>query len=115
MVCLLSRAADEDGSPGYPHDPADVAVTQELIGRLHELIPRLARDRATVVRLYYFEGKSLTECAEALGKHKAWISRLHVRALSTLLEWLERPMVAAASGGPIRRVSHVCTIAYASA
>jgi DNA-directed RNA polymerase specialized sigma subunit len=37
-----------------------------------------------MIEMTYFQGKTLTEAAERLGKSKSWASRLHTRILEKL-------------------------------
>ncbi len=104
---------------GEPNDQAgsdDPSAGMEFAETLEEVraaIPRLPADEAKIVRMHCFEGKTLTECAAASGKHKAWISRLHARALQRLRQELLDPgSEEATTSVPVPTLA-LCRIAWA--
>lgn len=72
------QIADRQASP-------DEEVSQaELCGRLRELLERLPDSDRELLRLTYFEGLSITEASEKMGRSKSWGSRTHARILERL-------------------------------
>ena len=90
MVYLLSQLGDGDDHPivDQTTDPAQVCETDNLREALHNAIAALPPIEQRLVTLHYVKGCSFTECANALGRHKSRISRLHNRALDLLRELL---------------------------
>lgn len=85
LVILLSELGSDDPQiPGPGVDPAESAARRELGIRVRGALGDLPPLECAVLRLHYFDGLTLTDCARRLGKHKAWISRLHARALDRL-------------------------------
>ncbi len=75
---LAGTIADREAAP-------DEAVAHnELCVLLRGLVDELPENEKSVILLTYFEGKSLTEAAEVLGKSKSWASRVHARVLEKL-------------------------------
>jgi len=80
------------GDSEAPFEVADVkdsgpqqdAIGMELRQRLHELIDALPADAGTLIRLTYFEGKTLQAAADELRISRSWASRLHQRTLERL-------------------------------
>lgn len=71
---------EDNGSP----TPATDVIGRELRHRLHELIDALPEDAGKLIRLTYFEGKSLQTAADELRISRSWASRLHQRTLDRL-------------------------------
>jgi RNA polymerase sigma factor for flagellar operon FliA len=69
-------------------DPLHTAGLDEWRIRLADAMTGLPPDEQTILQMHYFQHATLTECAAQLGKHKAWISRLHARALDRLRDAL---------------------------
>lgn len=76
--------ADEDES-GQPA-PVDVAMQREMVEKLHELIQALPESAQVLIRATYFDGLTLKDAGELLGKSKAWASRLHAKTLDQLAQ-----------------------------
>ena len=75
---LADTVADENLAP-------DEAVAhQELCELIRATVAELPETEKTLIQLTYFEGKSLTEAAEKLGKSKSWASRVHARILEKM-------------------------------
>jgi RNA polymerase sigma factor for flagellar operon FliA len=86
LIQSLSDTAEEPcpSDENDDDDPAEAAVRKELRQRLPAALSALTALERDIVRLHYWEGLSFSDCARRLGKHKAWIGRLHVRALEKL-------------------------------
>lgn len=87
VACLGSWAAargDDDVADRAGERPDEIAMRREMAGRLRELVANLPADMGTLIRVTYFEGRTLTEAAAEVGISKAWASRLHSRALGQL-------------------------------
>lgn len=70
-------------------EPPDESVAHaEVCQLLREIVDRLQEPERTLIRGTYFEGKTLTEVAESLGRSKSWASRLHARILERLADSL---------------------------
>jgi RNA polymerase sigma factor for flagellar operon FliA len=69
--------------------PDDIVMRREMAVKLRELVAELPSDMAALVRLTYFDGRTLTEAATEVGISKAWASRLHSRALGRLAAALQ--------------------------
>ncbi len=68
--------------------PDDAVAHKELCCLIRELVNGLPESEKAIIQLTYFEGKSLTDAAELLGKSKSWASRLHARVLEKLMQSL---------------------------
>ena len=66
-----------------------VAMSRELIERLHQFVGRLPLAAQALIRATYFEGISLQDAGKRLGVSKSWASRLHARALEVLARSLQ--------------------------
>lgn len=89
LVHLLADSGT--GGPAAPEQVADRQMSpdeevsqRELLGRLKELLQLLPDGERTLIMLTYFEGLSITEAAERLGRSKSWGSRTHARILERL-------------------------------
>lgn len=66
--------------------PEDEIEEEEVQRLLRKLLSMLSPVEQELIRLTYYEGMSLKEAADQLGKSKSWASRLH----QTILERLAR-------------------------
>lgn len=66
--------------------PQQDVIGSELRQRLRELIDALPSDAGTLIRLTYFEGKSLQAAADELRISRSWASRLHQKTLDRLAQ-----------------------------
>lgn len=89
IVHLLSENADSN--QGLAETVVDQALApdeaiahQELCELLRTTVAELPETQRLLIQMTYFEGKSLTEAAEKLGKSKSWASRVHSRILEKL-------------------------------
>jgi len=69
-------------------NPEDAYAQAELLGIVRDAIDGLGEHEATVIRLYYFEGKSFESAAESMRISKPWASRLHARGIEILTKRL---------------------------
>lgn len=88
-IVYLTSGAGEDEGEFVVEDrkvgtPDAIAETSELCLALKGAIDKLPEPGKTLIRLSYFEGLSLAEAADQLGKSRSWASRLHARILSQL-------------------------------
>ena len=82
--------APEDIIDEVGQNPEESFAQAELLRRLFRAIDELgARREIEVIRMIYFEGKSISEVARELKVNKAWISRLHARSMSRLAKRLQ--------------------------
>ncbi len=86
----------QDNLPGNSPSGDAVALHQELLAFLRDLISALPEKEAGIVRGVFFEGRTLTEAARRVGISTAWASRLQTRTLADLRVSLE----SAGFGGP---------------
>ncbi len=87
-VARLARRYEEDGPEVEFEDPAAGQAHERRVrmGEITDLIDRLPRDQARLLRLYYFEDLTLEEAGSRLGFRKSWASKLHRAALARLRE-----------------------------
>jgi len=86
MVFLVSNASEE-GSPLDNVDdarPEEALEQAETMTKLREAVATLGEDQAQIIRLFYFEQKSMSEIGAAIGKDKATVSRRHAKAIEAL-------------------------------
>lgn len=88
MSAGLTTAGPLHGSFGE-ESPEHKLIKNESIAHLLDALTRLSERQQTVVRGYYFEGRSLDDIAHELGISKSWASRLHTSALQQLRGALE--------------------------
>lgn len=96
-VFLMSHQDEEEDSlePVDHESAAESAERKELVEKVRRVIDELDDKQAAIIRMHYFENRSLTDCAAVLGHNKAWVSRLHARALDAL-----HPLLDATSADP---------------
>ena len=58
--------------------------------RLREMVDQLPDVERRLVRMVYFEGKTLQDASNQMGISKSWASRLHSRILERLAGQLRR-------------------------
>jgi RNA polymerase sigma factor for flagellar operon FliA len=86
-VFLASGVTSEESEPDDPTDgrsAADEAESREDLGHLREALAKLPDDQSALIRMLYFEYKSMTEVANELKKNKSTISRRHAEAMDAL-------------------------------
>lgn len=89
VVYLASHAEDTNDALQRVADlrtlrPDDQLENQEVQALLRRLLDGLAPHERELIRLTYYEGMSLKEAADQLGKSKSWASRLHQAILERL-------------------------------
>lgn len=89
VIHLLGDCSGESsGIEGLAVDhttlPAQEVADNEMRQLVRSLVEQLPDEERCMVEMTYFEGKTLTEAAEKLGKSKSWASRLHARILEKL-------------------------------
>ncbi|HEY8747710.1 MAG TPA: sigma-70 family RNA polymerase sigma factor [Tepidisphaeraceae bacterium] len=86
-VFLASGASNEDSDKEDPTDgrsAADEAESREDLTHLTEALAKLPEDQSALIRMLYFEYRSMTDVANELKKNKSTISRRHAEALDAL-------------------------------
>ncbi|MCZ6691758.1 MAG: sigma-70 family RNA polymerase sigma factor [Planctomycetota bacterium] len=72
--------------------PSEVAMGAELEERLRRILETLPEDYRTVLRLARFEGLSLREVADRIGRSREAVKKLYARALSKFTQRYQRMM-----------------------
>jgi RNA polymerase sigma factor for flagellar operon FliA len=86
-VFLVSSAAGEDEAALEPADErsaADEAEDRESAALVRQALERLSDDQRELIRMLYFEQRSMTDVAQSLKKNKSTISRRHAEAIDVL-------------------------------
>jgi RNA polymerase sigma factor (sigma-70 family) len=85
-VFLASHAGEEDreNDPTDGRSAADEAEQRELVEKLKTAVAKLPGEHVDLIRMLYFEHKSMTEVGQLLGKNKSTISRRHTEAIDAL-------------------------------
>lgn len=99
MIHLLGDCSDgPDGLAQLAVDselsPEEAMVERELRAVVRSLVEELPEEERAIIVLTYFEGKTLTEAADSLGKSKSWASRTHAKILEKLARRLAAKRVA---------------------
>lgn len=81
----LSGMADTRNQP--PEGRLEREEIQQLVTRM---LASLAPQEQQLMQLTYFEGMTLKEAGEAMGRSKSWASRLHQAILERLSRWLRQ-------------------------
>jgi len=89
MIHLLGDCSSESSSiesMAIDHGsmPDDEVSDGELRTLIRQLVDDLPDEERTMIEMTYFQGRTLTEAAEHLGRSKSWASRLHARILEKL-------------------------------
>lgn len=74
--------------PCEQETPEEAFTEAELLSHIRRSVAELNEVEASIVRLLYFEGKTLEEVANALNLSKPWTCRLHARAINRLTKRL---------------------------
>lgn len=88
-IYVISLDAAEDGPDIEDQKSKDVersAEFQQVKQMMKEAIESLPDKERKLIKLYYFQNKTLEEAGEMLGLSKSWTSRLHARALEILFK-----------------------------
>ena len=85
-VFLLAGSSEEDreNDPTDGRSAADDAEEREDLSQLAESLKKLPEEQAALIRMLYFEHKSMTEVGTLLNKNKSTICRRHADALDAL-------------------------------
>jgi RNA polymerase sigma factor for flagellar operon FliA len=89
---LASKLPDPSGA-----SPGDLLDLEEAHQCVRRAVAELPDEERLLVETVYFGGQTLTAAANALGKSKSWVSRLHDRALDRLLRKLQTAGLAEAA------------------
>ncbi|MFT5522182.1 MAG: RNA polymerase sigma factor for flagellar operon FliA [Pirellulaceae bacterium] len=89
-------STSRDGSPGAAElvdektdSPEEQATKREAVFALNQLLESLAGEDRKLIQLKYFDGLSLTDVADKLGKSKSWASRRHTAILDQMARSLQ--------------------------
>ena len=82
--CSSDASAIESMAVDQGSSPDDEGSDGELRVLILPLVQRVPTDEKIIVEMTYFQGKTLTEAAEHLGKSKSWASRMHAKVLEKL-------------------------------
>ena len=91
-IYVISIDAAEDGTGGIEvedkknKDIEQSAEFQQIKQHMKESIESLPDKERKLVKMYYFQNKTLEEAGADLGLSKSWTSRLHARALDILFK-----------------------------
>ncbi|MCR9293544.1 MAG: sigma-70 family RNA polymerase sigma factor [bacterium] len=89
LVHLLSEASGEGQGiersvAATEVSPDECLAYQETCEILRCSVGTLPEDQKRIIEQVYYEGLTLTQVAQSLGRSKSWASRLHARALESL-------------------------------
>ncbi|MCB9883149.1 MAG: sigma-70 family RNA polymerase sigma factor [Planctomycetes bacterium] len=88
VVLSEVQSDSEDGMPEVEgietHGPDELAATTELHARVRDAIQGLPDDERDVIRMRFFEHKSVTEIGKLLGIHKSNVTRKCQKAYGLL-------------------------------
>jgi RNA polymerase sigma-70 factor (ECF subfamily) len=79
--CLPLDVAEKRDSG---HDPMDIAIRASAVSQIRGALKHLTKDQARVLTLRYFEGYSVSEIAQMMGKAPDAVRALQHRALRVL-------------------------------
>lgn len=82
--CSTEASTIENMAVDQGSSPEDEVSDGELKVLIRRLVDQLPSEEKTMVEMTYFQGKTLTEAADLLGKSKSWASRLHAKILEKL-------------------------------
>lgn len=88
-IYVISVDATEEGMELEDKKSKDIeqsAEFQQIKQYMKESIESLPDKERKLVKMYYFQNKTLEEAGEQLGLSKSWTSRLHARALEILFK-----------------------------
>jgi RNA polymerase sigma factor for flagellar operon FliA len=88
-IYIISVDASEEGMEIEDKKNKDIeqsAEFQQVKQYMKEAIESLPDKERKLVKMYYFQNKTLEEAGEELGLSKSWTSRLHARALDILFK-----------------------------
>jgi RNA polymerase sigma factor for flagellar operon FliA len=73
-----------DTIPDKSHTSEQSVMQREAEARVRQLVDTLPQAAAELLRATYYEGLSLKDAAQRVGRDKSWASRLHARAIRQL-------------------------------
>lgn len=88
-ICVVSMDAIEHFDIEDEHSQREIekkAEFQRIKEKMKFAIDDLPHKERKLVKMYYFQSKTLGEIGELLGLSKSWTCRLHARALTILFE-----------------------------
>ena len=88
-IYVISVDASEEGMEIEDKKNKDIeqsAEFQQVKQYMKEAIESLPDKERKLVKMYYFQNKTLEEAGEDMGLSKSWTSRLHARALDILFK-----------------------------
>lgn len=87
IVYLASQAEGDEPADTAP-GTAETAEQHELIVRVREAVEALPPEEREIIRLLYFERRSMAEVGKKVGKDTATICRRHRKALDVMLRMM---------------------------
>lgn len=89
-VVALSCAGNADAAEDVQSpDPEEAVSRAELATRVRSALARLDPDESAIVRIRYFEERTLKQAAAELEVTMSWAFRLQARAVARLAEYLQ--------------------------
>ena len=88
-IYVISVDASEEGMEIEDKSNQDIeesAQFQQIKQYMKESIESLPDKERKLIKMYYFQNKTLEEAGEVLGLSKSWVSRLHARSLELLFK-----------------------------
>lgn len=85
-LSMTEEASKLENLPSGDVAQDEVIGNRQSIEKLRAMLETLPEKERTILREYYFEGKSFVDVARKYGDSKSWVSRLHTRALRLLKE-----------------------------
>ena len=83
MICILAEPPETSmRSQAAPHQQA--LIRHQTHQKVRDTLERLPQTERDLLKGFYFEGRSLSEMATAMGYSPSWASRVHNRALERL-------------------------------
>ena len=83
-----SEALERKEDPGG--GPEDEVTRADLIAKIHLFLAERPEQERHIIQRHYFEDVSVEEAAKELGLSKSWGSRLHARAIDSLVRSIRR-------------------------
>lgn len=81
---ILVQRLGDGPEPACRDSPAEAAIQREVRGRLQSALASLNQQQSRLMRMYYFQDKSMAEVGQALGISTPTVCRRHKEALLTL-------------------------------
>ena len=101
-IYVISLDASEEEMDIEDTNAVDVeknAEFRQIRSHMREAIDSLPTVEKRLVKMYYFQNRTLEEVGEELGLSKSWTSRLHARALELLLKRIKQRTHNKTAGG----------------